>query len=45
MDKPIAVGMAILDLSKVVMYEYYYNFLKKKIWRQDKTGIYRYRYR
>lgn len=30
MDKPIPVGMAILDISKVVMYEYYYNFLKKK---------------
>lgn len=30
MDKPIAVGMAILDLSKVVMYDYYYNFLKDK---------------
>lgn len=30
MDKPIAVGIAILDLSKVVMCEYYYNFLKKK---------------
>lgn len=28
MDKPIAVGMAILDLSKIVMYDYYYNFLK-----------------
>lgn len=30
MDKPISVGMAILDISKVVMYEYYYNFLKTK---------------
>lgn len=30
MNKPIAVGMAILDISKVVMYDYYYNFLKKK---------------
>lgn len=30
MDKPIAVGMAVLDISKVVMYEYYYNFLKKR---------------
>lgn len=30
MNKPISVGMAILDISKVVMYEYYYDFLKKK---------------
>lgn len=31
MNKSISVGMAILDIfSKVVMYEYYYNFLKPK---------------
>lgn len=30
MNKPVSVGMAILDISKVVMYEYYYNFLKPK---------------
>lgn len=30
MNKPISVGMAILDISKVVMYEFFYNFLKKK---------------
>lgn len=30
MDKPISLGMAILDISKVVMYEYYYDFLKPK---------------
>lgn len=30
MNKPISVGMAILDISKVVMYEYYYDFLKPK---------------
>lgn len=28
MDKPIAVGMAILELSKVVMYDFYYGHLK-----------------
>lgn len=30
MNKPIAVGMAVLDLSKIVMYDYYYNHLKVK---------------
>lgn len=30
MDKPISIGMAILDISKVVMYEYYYDYLKPK---------------
>lgn len=30
MDKPISIGMAILDISKVVMYEFYYDYLKPK---------------
>lgn len=30
MDKPVSIGLAVLDISKVVMYEYYYNFLKPK---------------
>lgn len=30
MNKPVSIGMAILDISKVVMYEFYYDFLKKK---------------
>lgn len=28
MNKPIAIGMAILDISKVLMYDFYYNHLK-----------------
>lgn len=30
MNKPITVGMAILDISKVLMYDFYYNFMQKK---------------
>lgn len=30
MDKPIAIGMAILDISKVLMYDFYYGHLKAK---------------
>lgn len=30
MNKPISVGMTILDLSKELMYSFYYNFLKQK---------------
>ena len=28
MNKPTAVGQAILDISKTLMYEFYYDYLK-----------------
>lgn len=30
MDKPIVVGMCVLDISKVLMYKFLYNYLKPK---------------
>ena len=30
LDKPIFLGMSILDLSKLHMYQFYYDVLKKK---------------
>ena len=30
MDKPIYLGMSVIDISKTVMYEYYYDHIKTK---------------
>ena len=31
LNKPIYIGMSVLDDAKQIMFDYYYNFLKKKI--------------
>ena len=30
MNKPVYLGQAILDISKTLMYEFWYNYLKPK---------------
>ena len=42
MDKPIYIRTSILDLSKSLMYDYYYNNLKSK-YKDNVSVIYGYR--
>ena len=38
MNKPVYLGQAILDLSKIVMYEFHYNYMKQK-YNDDKLTL------
>ena len=37
MNKPIYLGMSILDISKTLMYEFWYDYIKPKY--QDKVKL------
>ena len=41
-DKPIYLGACILDLSKLLMYQFYYNIVEKT-WKNNEILIYGYR--
>ena len=34
MNKPVYLGQAILDLSKIVMYEFHYDYMAPKYWKK-----------
>ena len=40
MNKPIYLGLSILEISKIVMYKFWYDYMKKKIWRYGKVMLY-----
>ena len=40
MNKPIYLGFSILDLSKIVMYEFWYDYIKPKYGKKSNTMLY-----
>ena len=40
MNKPVYLGQAILDLSKIIMYEFHYDYMKKKHNEKDLKLLY-----
>ena len=42
MNKLVYLGLSILDLSKSVMHEFWYNYVKLIIWQKCKTLLYEY---
>ena len=43
MNKPIYLGLSILDVSKTVMYEFWYDYVKAKYDENTKNFLYGYR--
>ena len=41
MNKPVYLGQAILDLSKTIMYEFHYDYMKRKYNESDLKLLYR----
>ena len=45
MNKPVYLGQAILDLSKTIMYEFRYDYMKRKYNESDfEAAVYGYRF-
>ena len=38
MNKPVYLGLSILEISKIVMYEFWYDYLKQKYGKRAKLG-------
>ena len=42
MNKPVHLGFSILELSKILMYEFWYDYVKPKYGKKEKILLYRY---
>ena len=43
MNKPVSLGLSILDLSKSVMYEFWHDYIKPKYSQKGQTLLYGHR--
>ena len=43
MNKPVRLGLSILDSSKTLMYEFWYDYVKPKYGKKNKIVLYGYR--
>ena len=43
MNKPVYLGLSILELSKMLMYEFWYDYIKPEYGKKNKTVLYGYR--
>ena len=42
MNKPVHLKLSILELSKILMYEFWYDYVKPKYGQKEKTVLYGY---
>ena len=45
MNKPVCLGLSVIDLSKTVMYVFWYDYVKPKYGEKAKLLLYGYLYR
>ena len=43
MNKPVYFGLSILDISKIVIYEFWYDHMKQKCRKKNKIMLHGYR--
>lgn len=44
-NKPIYIGLAVLDISKIRLWDFHYSYMKQKFGNNCQNFVYRHRYR